>query len=180
MAGYKPGGAGCVVDKCFDWPNQRPKTCSGHGSCDANSGECRCALGYKGVDCAEDDRSPYFPGSHLITKAGGENLNGWMKAKAKGKQWSLCFSSFTDDATTPSTFHKQCDQYDTTLAVARNSLNYTFGGYVRMPPPPPRIISYACCVFFLVRFFRGAGRTDRRSWEGQKLAERQMALLLLS
>ena len=57
-----------------------------------------------------------------------------MKAKVKGKQWSLCFSSFTDDATTPSTFHRLCDQYSTTLTVARNSLNYTFGGYVRLTP----------------------------------------------
>eukprot|EP01046_Picozoa_sp_COSAG06_P043031 COSAG06_NODE_5576_length_3392_cov_63.026067_3_plen_145_part_00 len=130
--------------------------CSGHGSCDANSGECRCALGYIGVDCAEDDRSPYFLDSRLITKAGGDNLNGWMQAKVKGKQWKVCFSSFTDDATTPSTFHRLCDQYDTTLTVARNSLNYTFGGYVR----------------FLCSFLQRSRQngTHRRSWEGQKLA----------
>ena len=139
------------MDRCYE------KTCSGHGSCNANSGECRCALGYIGVDCAEDDRSPYFPGSRLITKAGGDNLNGWMEAKAKGKQWSLCFSSFTDDATTPSTFHRQCDQHNTTLTVARNSLNYTFGGYVRLPLASFR----SCCVFFFVRFFRGAGGTEQ-------------------
>eukprot|EP01046_Picozoa_sp_COSAG06_P035768 COSAG06_NODE_3878_length_4809_cov_166.836306_6_plen_162_part_00 len=160
-----------MVDRCYE------KTCSGHGSCNANSGECRCAPGYTGVDCAEDDRSPYFPGSRLITKAGGDNLNGWMKAKVKGKQWSLCFSSFTDDATTPSAFHKQCDQYSTTLTVARNSLNYTFGGYVRVPPC---FVSFLLCVFlrsFLQRSRRD--RTDRRSWEGQKLAEREIALLLL-
>jgi hypothetical protein len=125
--GYK--GADCAqIDRCYE------KSCSGHGSCDASSGECRCAPGYKGADCAEDDRSPHFPVSRLITKAGGDNLDGWMPAKAKGKRWSLCFSSFTDDATTPSTFHKQCDQYSPTLTVARNSLNYTFGGYVRLPP----------------------------------------------
>eukprot|EP01043_Picozoa_sp_COSAG02_P058674 COSAG02_NODE_7343_length_3054_cov_1034.035533_4_plen_69_part_00 len=67
-----------------------------------------------------------------------------MKAKAKGKQWSLCFSSFTDDATSPSTFHRLCDQYSTTLTVARNSLNYTFGGYVRVPPC---FVSLLLCVF---------------------------------
>ena len=33
--------------------------------------------------------------------------------------------------------------------------------------------------FFLVRLFRGADRTDRRRWEGQKLAERQIALMPL-
>ena len=146
-----------MVDRCYE------KTCSGHGSCNANSGECRCALGYIGVDCAEDDRSPYFPGSRLITKAGGDNLNGWMKAKVKGKQWSLCFSSFTDDATTPSTFHKQCDQHDTTLAVARNSLNYTFGGYVRLPLASFR--SYS--VFFFVCFFRGVGMAGQTEEVGR-------------
>eukprot|EP01046_Picozoa_sp_COSAG06_P003211 COSAG06_NODE_122_length_23062_cov_43.568990_2_plen_96_part_00 len=85
------------------------------------------------MDCAKGEG--FFPGSRLITAEWGDNLNGWMKAKVKGKQWSLCFSSFTDDVTTPSTFHTQCDQYNTTLTVARNSLNYTFGGYVRLPAP---------------------------------------------
>ena len=54
-----------------------------------------------------------------------------MPLELEGKQWSLCFSSFTDAATTASTFHTQCDQHNTTLTVARNLLNYTFGGYVR-------------------------------------------------
>ena len=126
-AGYKPsagggGGAACVVDRCYE------KLCSGHGSCDTNSGECRCAPGYTGADCAA---GLVFPGSRLITAEWGVNLDGWMPAKVKGKQWKVCFSSFTDNATTPSTFHNLCDQYDTTLTVARNSLKYIFGGYVR-------------------------------------------------
>ena len=109
------------------------------------------------------EQGQHFPGSRLITAEWGDNLNGWMPPKVKGKQWSLCFSSFTDDATTPSTFHKQCDQYDTTLTVARNSLNYTFGGYVRVPPA-----SFRCCsVFFSVRFFRGAGRTEETEEVGR-------------
>ena len=83
-----------------------------------------------GTDCAQI--AGFFPGSRLITKSGGDNLNGWMSAKVKGKQWKVCFSSFTNDSTA-STFHMLCDQYDTTLTVARNSLNYTFGGYVRLP-----------------------------------------------
>jgi hypothetical protein len=106
-----------------------------------------------GADCAGDDRSPYFPGSRLITKAGGDNLNGWMQAKVKGKLWKVCFSSFTDDTTMPNTFHRLCDQYDTTLTVARNSLNYTFGGYVRLPPASFRS--------FFVFFFRGTDRTGQ-------------------
>ena len=143
-----------MVDRCYE------KLCSGHGSCDTNSGECRCAPGYIGVDCAEEDRSLYFPGSRLITKAGGDNLNGWMKAKVKGKQWSLCFSSFTNDATTPSTFHTQCDQHDTTLTVARNSLNNTFGGYVRLPPC---FVSFLLCAF-LSSFVERSGH-DRQTEE---------------
>eukprot|EP01046_Picozoa_sp_COSAG06_P013987 COSAG06_NODE_855_length_11931_cov_20.218813_11_plen_188_part_00 len=161
-AGCKPGGADCVVDKCFDWPNQRPKTCSGHGSCDAYSGECHCAPGYIGVDCAENDVSPYFPNTRLITTAGGDNLKSWMPYKAKGKQWSLCFSSFTDNATTPSTFHTQCDQHDTTLTVARNSLNYTFGGYVRLPPC---FVLFLLCAF-LSSFVQRSGQDRQKKLGG--------------
>jgi hypothetical protein len=141
------------VSRCYE------KLCSGHGSCEPNSGECRCAPGFTGVDCAEEyGKSPYFPGSRLITKAGGDNLDGWMKAKMKGKQWSLCFSSFTDDATKPSAFHRQCDQYSTTLTVVRNSLNYTFGGYVRVPPA-----SFLLRCVLLSSFLQRSGqdRTDR-------------------
>jgi hypothetical protein len=111
----------------------------------------------------EECGGEHFPSSRLITAEWGDSLNGWMKAKVKGKQWSLCFNSFTDDATTPSTFHKQCDQHDTTLTVARNSLNYTFGGYVRLPLASFR----SCCVFFFVRFFRGAGGTEQTEEVGR-------------
>ena len=138
-----------MEDRCYE------KTCSGHGSCDANSGECRCAPGYTGADCAN---AGFFSGSRLITAEWGDNLNGWMEAKAKGKQWSLCFSSFTDDATTPSAFHQQCDQHDTTLAVARNSLNYTFGGYVRVPPA-----SFRSCPCVFLRSCLQRSRRDRQN-----------------
>jgi hypothetical protein len=80
--------------------------------------------------------------------------------------WALCFSSFRDDASNPSTFHAQCDQYDTTVLVARHGpvlqtgsvggtehhpeydiaspawvqgANWTFGGYVSAKPPPDPI-----------------------------------------
>jgi hypothetical protein len=58
--------------------------------------------------------------------------------------------------------------------VARNSLNYTFGGYVRCPPA-----SFLLLCAFLSSFLQrsGHGRTGRRSWEEQKLAERHIALL---
>ena len=84
------------------------------------------------------EQGQHFPGARLITAEWGDNLNAWMPAKVKGKQWSLCFNSFTNDARTPSTFHELCDQHNTTLTVARNSLNYTFGGYVRLPPASSR------------------------------------------
>eukprot|EP01046_Picozoa_sp_COSAG06_P003215 COSAG06_NODE_122_length_23062_cov_43.568990_6_plen_856_part_00 len=152
--------------------------CFGHGKIAA--GGCACDNGY-GPEAGTDEPLCYsglsFPGSRLIPKAGGDSLDGWMKAKVKGKQWSLCFSSFKNDATTPGTFHRLCDQHNTTLTVARNSLKYTFGGYVRLPP-----VSFRCCsVLFLVRFFRGAGGTEQpeKRWEGQKLAERQIALMPL-
>ena len=115
-----------MVDRCYE------NVCSGHGICEPSTGACTCEGGYTGAECAT--KVTPFPGSRLITDEWGDSLDGWMQAKVKGKQWSLCFSSFTDDATTPSTFHKQCDQYSTTLTVAHNSLNYTFGGYVRLPP----------------------------------------------
>ena len=38
-----------------------------------------------------------------------------------------------DDASSPTAFHKQCDMYNTTMVVVRNSLGFTFGGYVRVP-----------------------------------------------
>ena len=67
----------------------------------------------------------------------GVTLNGWLQATLQGRQWSLCFSSFTegdhgrvDDAIG---FHSQCDRYRRTLVVARNEFNYTFGGYAFAP-----------------------------------------------
>ena len=108
------------------------------------------------------EQGQHFPGSRLITAEWGDNLNGWMQAKVKGKQWSLCFSSFTDDATTPSTFHKQCDQHNTTLTVARNSLNYTFGGYVRLPPC---FVSFLLCAF-LSSFVQRSGQDRQKKLGG--------------
>ena len=45
--------------------------------------------------------------------------------------WQLCFSSFQDDVSSPSAFHRHCDMYNSTLVIVRNSLGFTFGGYVR-------------------------------------------------
>ena len=54
-----------------------------------------------------------------------------LGGESEDSKWTLCYSSFTDDTTSPATFHMQCDQYITTMAIAHNSLNCTFGGYVR-------------------------------------------------
>ena len=89
----------------------------------------------------------HFPGSQLLTNVKwGDALNNWV-GRRDGQKWALCFSSFTDDATCPAVFHQQCDQYSTTVTVVRNSLGYTFGGYVRR---------FLCPFFFLLSFFEGA------------------------
>ena len=74
-----------------------------------------------------------------------------MPVKLQGKQWALCYSSFTNDSSTPRTFHDLCDQYSTTLLVVHNSLNYTFGAYVGSHSSfrcflvcPPPSLSLAC------------------------------------
>ena len=98
-----------------------------------------------------------------------------MPLELEGKQWSLCFSSFTDDSTNAVTFHRQCDQYSTTLTVARNSLNYTFGGYVRLPFAS-RFVSlllYVLLSSFLQEERSGQDRTENVE-RGQKPAERQI------
>ena len=87
-----------------------------------------------------------FCGSRIITQAAWkQRLLAWTPPELDGRHWSLCFSSFTDDSSRAETFHRQCDQYNITLTVVRNSLNYTFGGYVRWP----RFVSFRCCRFLL-------------------------------
>ena len=78
------------------------------------------------------DGDLHFPGSRIILNNAtwGEAVNTWAKEPA-AQVWSLCYSSFTDNHDTPATFHTQCDQHNITVAFARNSLGYTFGGYVR-------------------------------------------------
>eukprot|EP01043_Picozoa_sp_COSAG02_P065914 COSAG02_NODE_10093_length_2025_cov_2.793354_2_plen_209_part_00 len=61
-----------------------------------------------------------FPASRLITPAQGELLNTWAKQTA-GQQWELCYTSFTMSKDSPAEFHRRCDQYKPTVAVARNS-----------------------------------------------------------
>lgn len=73
----------------------------------------------------------HFPRSRLLTADMGTTL--MVLANHTRVDWQLCFSSFQDDASSPTAFHKQCDMYNTTMVVVRNSLGFTFGGYVRVP-----------------------------------------------
>ena len=101
----------------------------GHGTCDTATGACQCKSGWEGADCSKVkfSGSANFPGTQLVTVEWGETVNGWVGTPTL--QWELCYSSFTDSPNTPATFHAQCDQFATTVAVAHNSLNFTFGGY---------------------------------------------------
>ena len=88
---------------------------------------CTCASGFSGQTC----EPVHFPGSQIIDQSMDTAVTNFFPDTLRSQTWSLCYSSFTDDASTPAAFHAQCDQYSTTLTVASNSLGYTFGGYVR-------------------------------------------------
>ena len=135
--------------------------CNGHGKCYGVS-QCRCELGFgpevsysgeplcawRGAACTggqlrravtEHEETScgglHFSGSRLITPEWGAALTGWVGSSVATDEWTLCYSSFTDDATTPAVSHSQCDAYNATVSVARNAGdgpnpgNYTFGGF---------------------------------------------------
>jgi hypothetical protein len=69
-----------------------------------------------------------FPGSKLITSTDlAVTLNTWTSMDSL-QEWVRCYSSF-ENGSHPSAFHQGCDSYGTTLIVAHNGLNHTFGGY---------------------------------------------------
>ena len=84
----------------------------------------------------ESDLVGHFPGSRIILNNG----------KPAAQVWSLCYSSLTDNHDNPAAFHTQCDPYSITVMFARNSLGYTFGGYVRC------VFVSTFCPIFLARF----------------------------
>lgn len=91
-----------------------------------------------------------FPGSRILTdRSWGDVVNDWA-GKGETQMWKPCFSSFTDgsDATT---FHTQCNQYNTTITFVRNSLGNTFGGYVRFTCHRVNVVSLHCGVLTHVR-----------------------------
>ena len=64
-----------------------------------------------------------FLGSRILTPAADAALAGQLlagSAPAGHERWELCFSSFVDDASDPSTFHARCDQYESTGGLARH------------------------------------------------------------
>jgi hypothetical protein len=125
--------------------------------CDNDAIAAWCA----GIAPTPSPAPSFFPGSRIVPNATwAGTLDDWMPPKAKGKRWAQCYSSFTDNATTPSTFHAQCDQYNTTLIMVINSLGFTFGGYVR---PPPFSFCLLCSAFssLVVSCSGGADRTGQ-------------------
>ena len=81
-----------------------------------------------------------FPESRLISPAQGAQLNSWAN-QLTDRKWALCYTSFTMGKTAAE-FHKRCDQYKPTFTVAHNSLNHTFGGFVRLSfHSQPKLIS---------------------------------------
>jgi hypothetical protein len=74
-----------------------------------------------------------FPLSQLVTAEQATQINTWSGNSASEK-WELCYSSFHDKSIrspwgNAANFHTQCDQHNTTVTVAHNAWNYTFGGF---------------------------------------------------
>ena len=59
------------------------------------------------------------------------NTDAFLQAQPEiaAHSWVKCFDSDVDDASTPAVFHANCDPFDETVSIARNSLGFTFGGY---------------------------------------------------
>ena len=88
--------------------------------------ECQCVGNFGGERCETagggggKDRSLPDPNTDAFLQA---------QPEIGARTWVKCFDSAVDDASTPATFHSQCDPYAEMVTVARNSLGYTFGGY---------------------------------------------------
>lgn len=143
----------------------------GHGSCNETSGACQCESGWSGLRC---EFSGPFRGSRIVTPEQGAMINSWAK-QPSSTEWELCYSTFTD-SNLPSchnwpgsgwdgcakTFHSQCDEYAPTVTLARNSLNFTFGGYV-WPHS-----SCNCCFFVAAGSdpYHACGAQADATWSG--------------
>ena len=101
-------------------------------SSSANDFQCTLASNLNRPECKRwpcDHECRHFSGSQLLTDAAWDaQLNTWT-GRGPTQRWQLCYSSLMHDHTSPAVFHHRCDQYNTTLVIARNSLGYIFGGF---------------------------------------------------
>ena len=146
VAGW--GGDNCQddIDECASTPCQNGAVCDDGAVID--SYVCSCANGWEGDNCQDTLAPPEtFPGSQILSPTQQVTVSSWAP-QGPTQQCTLCFSSFTDDASTPSVFHSQCDEYDVTMVVARHGAvpqtsfglssspawvedaEWVFGGYV--------------------------------------------------
>jgi len=68
----------------------------------------------------------YFAGTTMLTVPQQQQLNSWHGTT--NQKWKLCYKG-TQDGWNVSTFHAKCDQYATTLTVAKDINGNYFGGY---------------------------------------------------
>ena len=81
--------------------------------------------------------SPYFSGSEILDSEMGVSLNG-LTGFGPTQNWTMCYSSFTNDSKTAAVFHQLCDRHDNTLSVVINHIDgvpRVFGGWVRILSP---------------------------------------------
>ncbi len=79
----------------------------------------------------------YFAGSQILSAEQGSALN-TLAGFGATRNWTMCYSSFTNDSSTPDVYHQQCDQYTKTLHVVVNhvaGVPRVFGGFAVRPPP---------------------------------------------
>ena len=78
----------------------------------------------------------YFPGSQILSAEQGSTLNG-LAGFGATQNWTMCYSSFTNDSSIPDVYHEQCDQHTKTLHVVINhvaGVPRVFGAFaVRAP-----------------------------------------------
>eukprot|EP01045_Picozoa_sp_COSAG04_P008601 COSAG04_NODE_480_length_13676_cov_4.040657_2_plen_461_part_00 len=94
-------------------------------------GECvsdMCLTGLVSCGVAGTCVSPL--GTCAFSNLVSAESSAWLTSQfPNGTRFGQCFDSSVDNTSDASTFHAQCDQYDHTLLILRNSLGYIFGGY---------------------------------------------------
>jgi len=84
-----------------------------HGTCDGNSGQCKCTYGYWGVDCA--DPWVCFPGqAEKCPIANGEGQRTCLGALGQQAIWSVCRVLSCHDGYQPAETVASCEQAPST------------------------------------------------------------------